>query len=143
MEIELFYGKGLLKADIPDTNVSAVYRKTKMTPVEDERQAVLDSLASPISSKPLKEIAQPNDTACIVINDITRPVPNKLLLPPIIDELTEAGVKKEVLSRTRFKTSPIRPAAVDGVLYVPTQKRLIAYPGTTTAGLDAAPASGE
>ncbi len=45
----------------------------------------------------------------------------------------QAGREKEILSRTRFNTSPIRPVAVDGILYVPTQKRLIAYPGKATA----------
>ena len=40
-----------------------------------------------------------------------------------------AGTKKEVLSQTRFGSVPITPVAVDGALYVPTQKRLVAYPG--------------
>ena len=95
MEIELIYGKGLLKADIPEENVSAVYRKTKMPPVMDPDRAVSDSLANPIGSKRLGEIAGPGDSVCIVINDITRPVPNKLILPHIIGELTGAGVGKQ------------------------------------------------
>jgi nickel-dependent lactate racemase len=42
----------------------------------------------------LREIATGKKSACIVINDVTRPVPNKLLLPPILDELLAAGVPK-------------------------------------------------
>jgi outer membrane protein assembly factor BamB len=41
----------------------------------------------------------------------------------------KAGREKEVISKTRFKTPPITPTAADGVLYVPTQKSLVAIPG--------------
>ncbi|MCA9099008.1 MAG: nickel-dependent lactate racemase, partial [Planctomycetaceae bacterium] len=34
-------------------------------------------------------------TACILICDITRPVPNKVLLPPILETLAAAGVPRE------------------------------------------------
>ena len=40
-----------------------------------------------------------------------------------------AGREKRVLARTRLKTMAITPTATDGVLYLPTQKRLTAYPG--------------
>ncbi|HAK97272.1 MAG TPA: pyrrolo-quinoline quinone [Planctomycetes bacterium] len=47
-----------------------------------------------------------------------------------------AGSAKEVLSKIRFPTHLATPNAADGVLYVPTQKSLIAYPGNAgnTAG---------
>jgi len=41
----------------------------------------------------------------------------------------KAGREKQVLSRTRLKTAPITVTAVDGVLYVPTQRTLSALPG--------------
>lgn len=41
----------------------------------------------------------------------------------------KAGKEKEILSKTRLKTPPITPTAADGVLYIPTQKTLIAVPG--------------
>jgi outer membrane protein assembly factor BamB len=40
-----------------------------------------------------------------------------------------AGRKLEVLSRTRWKTPPITPTAADGVLYLPTQRSLLAILG--------------
>lgn len=49
----------------------------------------------------------------------------------------KAGRETEVLSRTRLKSTPITPTASSGVLYIPTQKSLIAVPGgpnTATAG---------
>ena len=41
----------------------------------------------------------------------------------------KTGKELQVLSRTRLKSMPITPAAVDGVLYLPTQKSLVAIPG--------------
>jgi hypothetical protein len=43
----------------------------------------------------------------------------------------KAGKEKRVLSRTRLNSAPITPAAVDGVLYIPTQQTLTAIPGKT------------
>jgi len=95
LEIEVLYGKGHMKCKVPDENLSAVYRKSKMPPVSGADEAIRVSLAAPVGSKPLSEVAKGGETACIVINDITRPVPNRLLLPRIIDELHEAGVPDE------------------------------------------------
>ena len=43
---------------------------------------------------PLSELARGKKSACILICDITRPVPNGTLLPPLIDTLTRAGVPR-------------------------------------------------
>ena len=40
-----------------------------------------------------------------------------------------AGKELQVLSRSRLKSAPITPTAVDGVLYLPLQDRLLAVPG--------------
>ena len=45
----------------------------------------------------------------------------------------KAGKEKQVLSKTRLKATPITPTGVDGVLYVPTQRSLIAIPGKPAA----------
>ncbi|PKP54877.1 hypothetical protein CVT91_17755 [Candidatus Atribacteria bacterium HGW-Atribacteria-1] len=31
----------------------------------------------------------------IIVNDITRPTPYKMILPPLLDELKKIGIKKE------------------------------------------------
>jgi outer membrane protein assembly factor BamB len=41
----------------------------------------------------------------------------------------KAGREKEVLSKARLNNIPITPTAVDGVLYLATQKSLLAIPG--------------
>lgn len=66
-------------------------------PLADPEGALRNALAKPIGSKPLSELAKGKKSACIVICDITRPVPNKLILPPLLKTLEEAGIpRKEI-----------------------------------------------
>jgi nickel-dependent lactate racemase len=53
------------------------------------------ALAAPLNSPPLKEIARGRRTACILVSDVTRPVPNGEILPPILAHLKAAGIADE------------------------------------------------
>ena len=56
--------------------------------------AVERALAEPVGSPALRELARGKRSACILICDITRPVPNGLFLPPLIRTLLDAGVPR-------------------------------------------------
>ena len=58
-------------------------------------KVIKEKLNSPIHSPPLRELAKGKRKAAIVVDDNTRPVPNKILLPPLLEELHKAGLKKE------------------------------------------------
>ena len=45
-----------------------------------------------IGAPPLGELARGKSSACILICDITRPVPNRLFLQPMIRDMMEAGI---------------------------------------------------
>jgi nickel-dependent lactate racemase len=92
MRIRLEYGKEGLIADVPDKNLQAVLKHTPATPLPDPLASTRAAFSKPIGTRPLKEIAQGRTDACIVICDITRPVPNTTLLPPILETLHEAGI---------------------------------------------------
>jgi nickel-dependent lactate racemase len=98
MKIPLLYGKRGLELDLPDDVQPTIIRKHPMTPLEQPLQAVRKALENPVGSPPLSEIASGKKSACILICDITRPVPNGLLLPPLIETLTASGIsKKDIL----------------------------------------------
>lgn len=59
------------------------------------KAAVEKALNRPIGSSPLREIARPLNRICIVFTDITRACPDNLLVPPILAELNNAGVRDE------------------------------------------------
>lgn len=62
--------------------------------LSDPSGAVQEALSDPIKSPPLTEIARGRKNACVVISDITRPVPNKIILPPILKTLEQSGIDR-------------------------------------------------
>jgi len=92
MKIPLLYGKSGLELELPDEVKTTVIRKYPMTSIEDPSQAVGNALKNPTGSHRLSSLAAGKKTACILICDITRPVPNSLLLPPLVKTLTAAGI---------------------------------------------------
>ena len=53
------------------------------------------ALAYPIGTPSLRRLARGRKNACIVIADITRPVPNAVILPPMLRMLEEEGIARE------------------------------------------------
>lgn len=92
---DVLFGKSALTVPLPTTIPACVIRKPVMPVLPDPEQAVARALAQPVQASPLRELAQKARSACIVICDITRPVPNGLLLPPLIRTLLDAGMAKE------------------------------------------------
>jgi len=64
-------------------------------PAMDSRSLIQEALAHPIGSAPLRELARPDDRACIVFTDSTRSSPDHLLVPALLAELEKAGVRDE------------------------------------------------
>lgn len=64
-------------------------------PLADPEGAVRRALAEPLGSPPLGTLARGRSTACIVVSDTTRPVPNRVLLPPLLEALGAAGVPRD------------------------------------------------
>ena len=92
MRVELNYGRGQLPVDLPAGAQVTVIRKPAMPVLPDPGSAVRAALANPVGCRPLAELARGRSSACILICDITRPVPNGLLLGPLVRTLLEAGV---------------------------------------------------
>lgn len=57
----------------------------------DQEEVVLKALENPIGSKKIEEFKNVN-TAAIAISDLTRPVPNKIIIPPIVERLEKMGI---------------------------------------------------
>ena len=95
MRIHLDYHREKLEADIPDRNLAQVLGLKTTPGPADPGGACRQALANPSGSPPLAEIARGRASACVVISDITRPVPNAVILPPLLRELETAGVARE------------------------------------------------
>ena len=98
MKVDLLYGREGITVDLSDDIEVTVVHKHSMPLVPDPVQAVWQALKNPVESPPLAELARGKKSACILICDITRPVPNGTLLPPLIKTLTTSGIsKKDIL----------------------------------------------
>ncbi|MFO0804477.1 MAG: nickel-dependent lactate racemase [Gemmataceae bacterium] len=99
MNITLDYGRTGLPVTLPDDRLIAPPLAIRPAePLADQTAAIEHALANPIGSKPLAETARGKKSACVVICDITRPVPNKLLLPPILRTIEAAGVPRSEIT---------------------------------------------
>jgi nickel-dependent lactate racemase len=92
MRVRLDYGRTGLEVELPDRNVVKCLRYRQAEPLTDSRRAVCEKLAAPSGTLPLSELAKGRDNACVVVSDITRPVPNQVLLPPILQTLEASGI---------------------------------------------------
>jgi nickel-dependent lactate racemase len=95
MRIKLDYGRTGLEVDLPDDRVVGPLAIRPAPPLAEPEQAIAEALAHPIGTPPLAEIARGRRNACILVCDITRPVPNRLILPPLLRTLEEQGIARE------------------------------------------------
>ncbi|RPI88084.1 MAG: nickel-dependent lactate racemase [Planctomycetaceae bacterium] len=98
MRIRLDYGKTGLDIDLPDDRLVGPLSLRPVTPLDDPREMLDRLLARPTGTRPLAELAQGRTSACILVCDITRPVPNTLLLPPILAILEQQGIPREQIT---------------------------------------------
>jgi nickel-dependent lactate racemase len=98
MIVELAYGKAQLPVRIPEGCAVTLIEKAPMPPIGDEAAAIRAAFDTPQGGPPLKALAQGRKSACILICDITRPVPNGLFLQPMIRDLLDAGIPRDSIT---------------------------------------------
>lgn len=92
MKIELAFGHTGLTVELPEDVNPMVLRKPVLDASRPAAHVIQQALANPIGTTGLETLAQGAQTACILICDITRPVPNGEFLQPVITKLINAGV---------------------------------------------------
>ncbi|MBN1291770.1 MAG: nickel-dependent lactate racemase [Candidatus Latescibacteria bacterium] len=95
MNIDIAYGKDGLSIEVPDKNLVKILRMTEKPVIKNAREVINGKLTNPTGTPSLADIAKGKKSACIVISDITRPVPNAVILPPVLETLENAGIPRE------------------------------------------------
>src|SRR5689334_12643162 len=98
MQVRLDYGKSGLNVELPDANLIGILGLTPASRLADPEPAVEAALRQPIGTLPLSQLARGRRDVCIVICDITRPVPNTILLPPVLRTLEAAGIGRAAIT---------------------------------------------
>jgi nickel-dependent lactate racemase len=100
MIIKLPYGPSQIETEIKEHNVAGIIMPPGIDSHEAPKDIVLTALANPIGSDSIPVLVtrnNPNKVA-IIISDVTRPVPYNDMLPPVLDELQQAGVRQEQIT---------------------------------------------
>lgn len=95
MEFKIGFGTTPQSVQLPDKNVIDILLPNQVEITSFGEEEVIRALQEPIGTKPLAEIAAGKKNVVIISSDITRPMPTKVVLPPVLAELQKAGVAPE------------------------------------------------
>lgn len=104
--INLPYGKGKLTIEIPKERLAGILLskahdyQAKM----GEEELVRDALLHPMGTPRLRELARGKDNIVLIASDHTRPVPSKVIMPAVLEEIKQGNpdAKITVLIATGF-----------------------------------------
>lgn len=98
MRVTLDYGRTGLDVELPDASVVRTLAYRPAEPLADPDASLQQVLSCPTGTPPLAQLAAGRRDACILICDITRPVPNEMILRPILRELEGAGIARDQIT---------------------------------------------
>jgi nickel-dependent lactate racemase len=87
-------GKKIISIQIPDAVPIRQVEPRKIAPVPDVKRAIEESLTRPTGTLRLRELVKPHQTVALVVTDITRQLPEEVILPLLLRELEAGGIKK-------------------------------------------------
>ena len=87
--------RGTVSVAPPPGCVPTVIAKRPMPVLPDPAASVARALVEPVGVPALHTLARGKRSACILICDITRPVPNGLVLPHVLKTIAAAGIPPE------------------------------------------------
>ena len=93
----LLYGKKQLALELPAGWQSTEIRAPAVAPAPDALALVNAALDQPLGGRGLEDFRGVS-SACIAVNDKTRPVPHAVLLPPLLARLEDLGLQPEQIS---------------------------------------------
>ena len=89
MNISFPYGTDYQTYDIPESRYAGTLlsRMHEVHPAQTPQELVEEAFRHPIGTKPLRELAAGKQNIVILASDHTRPVPSRLIMPPMLREL--------------------------------------------------------
>ena len=117
MRVDFAFGKTGLIADLPAGFRHRVLEPRSAHPSADPVASVEAALDTPIGAAPLEQLARGRQSAAISVCDITRPAPNRLVLPPLLERLEKAGIPRERIT-ILIATGLHRPASEAEILEI-------------------------
>lgn len=88
-------GKRILPLEVPDGVEVRNVRSKEMVPVSDPKRAIEECLEHPIGSRRLRDLVRRGHRVALVVTDITRKLPEEMIVPLLVEELEKGGVRTE------------------------------------------------
>lgn len=95
MHFKYGFGKIYKEFNINDENIIAELRQNEVQYGLTGAGEVRRALEAPIGSPGLSRVVKSGEKAVIITSDVTRPMPSRIVLPPVLEELLAAGLKCE------------------------------------------------
>ena len=95
MRTRFAFGKEGIDVTVPDGCDCTIVHSRSAPAIGDASEAIGAALDNPIGCAPLAQLAAGKRTAAISVCDITRPAPNSVTLPPLLERLHAAGIPPE------------------------------------------------
>ncbi len=95
--IKLKYGDKKVELQLEDKNIIGVLSGNKVEVLENPSAKLEKLLDKPMNSPSLEQLIKEKKAKkiLIIVNDVTRPTPYHILLPPLLKKLEQAKIKKE------------------------------------------------
>jgi nickel-dependent lactate racemase len=90
VRVQLAYGRHGTSVEVPEG--AEVVAPLNEPGLQDEAASVTAALRRPLAGPPLQELAAGARRIAVVFPDLTRPMPNRTVLPPLLAELARGGV---------------------------------------------------
>ncbi|MBI5282631.1 MAG: nickel-dependent lactate racemase [Candidatus Solibacter usitatus] len=127
VRVDFAFGKAGLAFDLPPGPSYRVLEARWAEAVPEPARALDQALDRPIGCPPLADLARGKDSAAISVCDITRPAPNRLTLPPLLQRLESAGIPKD-RTTLLIATGLHRPATVSEIVEILGEEVARSYP---------------
>jgi nickel-dependent lactate racemase len=88
--VTLAYGRAGLPVEVPDD--ATVILPTELPGLSDQAGSVSAALRQPLGGPSLERLAAGAARAVVVFPDLTRPMPNRTVLPPLLRQLEQSGL---------------------------------------------------
>jgi nickel-dependent lactate racemase len=87
-------GKKFIPIQIPDHVPVEWVESHPMKPVLNVERAIEEAILHPIGSSRLRDLVKSGQKVALIVTDITRKLPEEIILPILIKELLAGGIKK-------------------------------------------------
>lgn len=98
VEVKFPYGKNKLSYSFEESRLAGVLEPSiaSYIPEADGRELISRAMACPTGSQKLSGLARGKEKVVVIASDHTRPVPSKLIIPPMLAEIREGNPRADI-----------------------------------------------